>query len=57
MQDPDHKETICGMTSQFYDPFPKYLQIRGIILRLLRSLQVGDQLPTEEAWALEFKVS
>src|SRR5690348_3902214 len=45
------------MPGQFYDPFPKYLQIRGIILRLLRSLAVGDALPTEEALAKRFNVS
>jgi GntR family transcriptional regulator len=45
------------MPSHFYDPFPKYLQIRGIVLRLLRSLAVGDPLPTEEALAKRFNVS
>jgi GntR family transcriptional regulator len=45
------------MPGQFYDPFPKYLQIRGIILRQLRSLEVGDPLPTEEALAKRFNVS
>jgi GntR family transcriptional regulator len=45
------------MPGHFYDPFPKYLQIRGIILRLLRSLEVGDPLPTEEALAKRFNVS
>jgi GntR family transcriptional regulator len=45
------------MASHLYDPFPKYLQIRGIVLRLLRSLRVGDPLPTEEALASRFNVS
>jgi len=40
-----------------YDPFPKYLQIREIILRWLSSLQVGTRLPTEEKLAAQFDVS
>lgn len=40
-----------------YDPFPKYLQIREIILRWLTSLRIGDRLPTEEALAAQFGVS
>ncbi len=40
-----------------YDPFPKYLQIREIILRWLATRQVGDMLSTEVALALQFGVS
>lgn len=45
------------MAVQIYDPFPKYLQIRGIVLHRLRSLKVGDPLPTEEDLAAQFQVS
>jgi GntR family transcriptional regulator len=45
------------MSSPFYDPFPKYLQIRDIIVRRLRLLNPGDRLPTEMELAAEFQVS
>jgi GntR family transcriptional regulator len=45
------------MATHFYDPFPKYLQIRGLIVHWLRSLKVGDKLPAEESLALRFNVS
>lgn len=45
------------MSGPFYDPFPKYLQIREIILRRLRLLHPGDRLPTEAEFATEFQVS
>ena len=40
-----------------YDPFPKYLQIREVILHWLTSLPVGTKLPTEEKFAKQFDVS
>jgi GntR family transcriptional regulator len=40
-----------------YDPFPKYLQIREVLLRWLSSRNVGDMLPTEEKLAKQFRVS
>jgi len=45
-------------THTFLDPFPKYLQIREILVRRLeRQMRVGDQLPTEHALCQEFGVS
>jgi GntR family transcriptional regulator len=42
----------------FLDPFPKYLQIREILVRRLeREMRVGDRLPTEHALCEEFGVS
>ena len=43
---------------RFLDPFPKYLQIREILLRRLETgAKVGDQLPTEATLCDEFGVS
>jgi GntR family transcriptional regulator len=45
-------------THSFLDPFPKYLQIREILVRRIeRERRVGDQLPTEHALCEEFGVS
>ncbi len=43
--------------SHNFDPFPKYLQIRDIITRELRGLDVGTRLPTEAQLAERFAVS
>ena len=40
-----------------YHPFPKYLQIRDVILRWLASREVGERLPTEMALSDQFGVS
>jgi len=40
-----------------YHPFPKYLQIRTIILRWLSTLSLGDKLPSEGKLAEHFSVS
>lgn len=40
-----------------YHPFPKYLQIRDVILRWLASQEVGGRLPTEMALSDQFGVS
>lgn len=40
-----------------YDPFPKYLQIREVILRWLASQNPGQRLPTEMDLTHQFKVS
>lgn len=40
-----------------YDPFPKYLQIREIVLRWLSNQEIGQRLPTEMDLAQQFKVS
>jgi GntR family transcriptional regulator len=40
-----------------YDPFPKYLQIREIIIRWLGTLNPGDKLPTEQKLSEQFGVS
>jgi GntR family transcriptional regulator len=44
-------------SAYLYDAFPKYLQIRDVILRWLANYEVGDKLPTEEALAERFSVS
>jgi GntR family transcriptional regulator len=41
-----------------FRPFPKYLQVREVLLRRLeRELQPGQQFPTEQALCAEFGVS
>jgi GntR family transcriptional regulator len=50
-------EQLQKETGHFYDPFPKYLQIRAIILRWLAGYEVGDKLPTEGDLAEQFNVS
>jgi GntR family transcriptional regulator len=46
------------VTHSFLDPFPKYLQIREILVRRIeREMRVGVQLPTEHALCEEFGVS
>jgi GntR family transcriptional regulator len=44
-------------TTRDYHPFPKYLQIRDVILRWLATQQVGERLPTEMALSDQFGVS
>jgi GntR family transcriptional regulator len=42
----------------FFNPFPKYLQVRQIIeRRLYGHCEIGDKLPTEQALCAEFGVS
>ena len=48
--------TEIGKTPN-YHPFPKYLQIRDVILRWLAAQEVGEQLPTEMALSDQFGVS
>ncbi|HYF08062.1 MAG TPA: GntR family transcriptional regulator [Acetobacteraceae bacterium] len=43
---------------QFFDPYPKYLQVRRILLnRIEQAMRPGEQLPTEHALCAEFAVS
>lgn len=43
---------------KFFNPFPKYLQLREILRKRMQSdYEVGDRLPTEEALCKEFAVS
>lgn len=52
------KRKRSAATHSFLDPFPKYLQIREILVRRIeREMRVGDQLPTEHALCQEFGVS
>ncbi|MBJ3776475.1 GntR family transcriptional regulator [Acuticoccus mangrovi] len=45
------------MPTPLYDPFPKYLQIRDILLRRFAGLAEGTRLPTEADLSAEFMVS
>jgi GntR family transcriptional regulator len=46
------------VAGQFFNPFPKYLQIRDILIRRLgRDFDPGDRIPTEHALTEEFGVS
>ena len=48
----------CLQMQQFFNPFPKHLQIREVLLRRLRAeLQVGDRFPSEKTLCAEFQVS
>lgn len=40
-----------------YDPFPKYLQIRDVIVRWLSTQKLGERLPTEMTLSDQFGVS
>ncbi|MBV7484135.1 GntR family transcriptional regulator [Bordetella sp. BOR01] len=43
---------------KFFNPFPKYLQLREILRKRMQSgYEVGDRLPTEDALCKEFAVS
>ena len=47
-----------SLLRQFFDPYPKYLQLRRVLLgRIEQSMRPGDQLPTEHALCEEFGVS
>lgn len=46
------------MAREFFNPYPKYLQIREALTRRIdRDMSVGQQLPTEQALCQEFNVS
>lgn len=46
------------MAHRFFNPFPKYLQIREILLRRIeRDFKLGEQFPTEKELCAEFGVS
>lgn len=46
------------MGHQFFNPFPKYLQIREVLARRIdRDMKIGEQLPTEQALCRQFAVS
>jgi GntR family transcriptional regulator len=46
------------VTHSFFTPYPKYLQIRELLLRrMARDLAPGDRLPTENALSSEFGVA
>src|SRR6516225_9662846 len=46
------------VTHSFFTPYPKYLQIRELLVRrLVRELMPGDRLPTEHALSAEFGVA
>jgi GntR family transcriptional regulator len=47
-----------GLSAGFFNPFPKYLQVRHILRRRLgRELALGDRLPTEHELMQQFAVS
>lgn len=46
------------MAHRFFNPFPKYLQIREILLRRIeRDFRIGDRFPTEKELCADFGVS
>ncbi|MFI5015688.1 MAG: GntR family transcriptional regulator [Hyphomicrobiales bacterium] len=46
------------MTHQFFNPFPKYLQVSEILRkRIEREFKAGDQIPTENELCTQFGVS
>jgi GntR family transcriptional regulator len=54
----DNKNWTRRLASNFFNPFPKYLQVREILLhRLAREFSPGDSFPTEHALSEEFGVS
>src|SRR5690606_39829768 len=55
-----HARDATGHLSmkKFFNPFPKYLQLREILRKRMQSdYEVGERLPTEEAICNEFAVS
>jgi GntR family transcriptional regulator len=47
-----------GRASEFFNPFPRYMQIRNILIRRLgEGFTPGDRFPTEHALCSEFGVS
>jgi GntR family transcriptional regulator len=52
------KKTPKPIIKKFFNPFPKYLQLREILRKRMQSeFDVGDRLPTEETLCKEFGVS
>ncbi|WP_180970543.1 GntR family transcriptional regulator [Burkholderia sp. WAC0059] len=52
------KKTAVPKVQEFFNPFPKYLQVREVLKRrMYRDYELGDRLPTEELLGREFGVS
>jgi GntR family transcriptional regulator len=52
------KETGAPKVQEFFNPFPKYLQVREVLKRRMhREYELGDRIPTEEELGREFGVS
>jgi GntR family transcriptional regulator len=51
------QKTADRASDRNYHPFPKYLQIRDVILRWLSTQKVGGRLPTEMTLSAQFGVS
>lgn len=52
------KETAVPKVQEFFNPFPKYLQVREVLKRrMYREYELGDRIPTEEELCREFGVS
>ncbi|MBK7473360.1 MAG: GntR family transcriptional regulator [Betaproteobacteria bacterium] len=46
-----HAKTKRPAASKFFNPFPKYLQLRELLRKRMQSqYEVGDRLPTEDAF-------
>lgn len=52
------RKTLHVAGRSFFNPFPKYLQVRQVLeRRLTAEYELGQQIPTEQALRQEFGVS
>lgn len=52
------KKSVPAAGQAFFNPFPKYLQVRHILARrMYAEYELGDRIPTEQALCEEFGVS
>jgi GntR family transcriptional regulator len=52
------KKITAPVVQEFFNPFPKYLQVREVLKRrMYREYELGEQIPTEAVLGREFGVS